>query len=66
MKREAGGRATDGYGSILDVEPTELHQRTPLYIGSKAEVDLVGEFPLPRYVAPGIPERRGAPPVPAA
>ncbi|MCO4100840.1 class 1 fructose-bisphosphatase [Gemmatimonas sp.] len=61
IAEQAGGRATDGYGSILDVEPTELHQRTPLYIGSKTEVEMVGEFPLPRYVAPGIPERRGGP-----
>ncbi len=60
IAEQAGGAATDGYGSILDVEPTELHQRTPLYLGSKAEVELVSEFPLPRYVAPGIPERRGS------
>jgi fructose-1,6-bisphosphatase len=25
---------------VLDVEPTELHQRTPLYIGSRKEVEL--------------------------
>jgi fructose-1,6-bisphosphatase I len=31
----AGGRATNGQQSILEVQPTELHQRTPLYIGSK-------------------------------
>lgn len=30
----AGGRATNGKQSILDIEPTELHQRTPLFIGS--------------------------------
>ena len=59
IAEQAGGLATDGYGSILDIDPTELHQRTPLYIGSKGEVELVGEFPLPKYVAPGIPERRG-------
>jgi fructose-1,6-bisphosphatase I len=59
IAEQAGGSATDGYGSILDVDPTELHQRTPLYIGSKAEVELVNEFPLPRYIAPGITERRG-------
>ena len=58
IAEQAGGAATDGYGSILDVEPTELHQRTPLYIGSREEVELVSEFPLPRFVAPGIPERR--------
>lgn len=37
---QAGGAASDGMGRILDVPPTELHQRTPLYIGSKNEVDL--------------------------
>jgi fructose-1,6-bisphosphatase I len=31
----AGGKATDGKKRILDVQPTELHQRTPLFIGSK-------------------------------
>ncbi len=37
---QAGGAATDGINRILDIEPTELHQRTPLYIGSREEVDL--------------------------
>jgi fructose-1,6-bisphosphatase I len=31
----AGGKATDGNMPILDIIPTELHQRTPLFIGSK-------------------------------
>ena len=31
----AGGKATDGKQSILDIQPTELHQRTPFFIGSK-------------------------------
>jgi fructose-1,6-bisphosphatase I len=31
----AGGVATDGLGRILDIVPTSLHQRTPLFIGSK-------------------------------
>jgi len=30
----AGGKATNGKGRILDVQPTELHQRTPFFIGS--------------------------------
>ena len=66
IAEQAGGAATDGYGSILDIDPTELHQRTPLYIGSKAEVDLVDRFPLPKFVAPGVPDRRSARPVPTA
>lgn len=35
---QAGGLASNGRGRILDVEPTELHQRTPLFIGSKSDV----------------------------
>ena len=42
--REAGGAAIDGRGDILDLMPTELHQRTPLYIGSRDLVDKAGEF----------------------
>ena len=35
----AGGIATDGVQAILDVEPTELHQRTPMFIGSRKMMD---------------------------
>ncbi len=31
----AGGKATNGKERILDIKPIELHQRTPLFIGSK-------------------------------
>ena len=37
---QAGGMATDGHRRVLDIQPTELHQRVPLYIGSKDEVEL--------------------------
>jgi len=36
---KAGGRATDGRQRILDIQPTELHQRTPLFIGSSNMMD---------------------------
>ena len=36
---QAGGLASDGTTRILDISPTELHQRTPLFIGSKDEVE---------------------------
>lgn len=35
----AGGAATDGTQRILEIEPTLLHQRTPLYVGSKLDVE---------------------------
>ena len=37
---QAGGAASDGRQRVLDVTPHELHQRVPLYIGSKRDVDL--------------------------
>ena len=37
---QAGGAATSGSMRILDIEPTDLHQRTPLYIGSQGDVDI--------------------------
>ncbi|MEP7067206.1 MAG: class 1 fructose-bisphosphatase [Gemmatimonadota bacterium] len=41
---QAGGAACTGAHRVMDVQPTELHQRTPLYIGSKHEVDLATEL----------------------
>ena len=35
----AGGVASDGHRRILDIEPEKLHQRSPLYIGSKNMVE---------------------------
>jgi fructose-1,6-bisphosphatase I len=37
---QAGGRASDGHGDLLEIEPESLHQRTPLYMGSAEFVDL--------------------------
>ncbi len=36
---QAGGMASDGHQRIMDIMPTELHQRTPLFIGSTAMVN---------------------------
>jgi fructose-1,6-bisphosphatase I len=38
LTEAAGGAATDGRGRILDILPTALHQRTPLYIGNAETV----------------------------
>jgi len=40
----AGGVATDGLGRILDIVPTSLHQRTPLFIGSKLMMEELAEI----------------------
>ncbi|MBI5827620.1 MAG: class 1 fructose-bisphosphatase [Deltaproteobacteria bacterium] len=39
IAEQAGGRASTGDGRVLDVVPTELHQRTPLIIGSRLDVE---------------------------
>ncbi len=41
---QAGGYASDGHGPVLEVEPQSLHQRTPLFIGSKQDVLLAESF----------------------
>lgn len=38
LAEQAGGVASDGYNRILDIQPTALHQRVPLFIGSKEMV----------------------------
>ena len=39
IAEQAGGVATDGENRILDIQPTGIHQRTPMVIGSKEEVE---------------------------
>ena len=41
---EAGGKATDGETRILDLKPTELHQRVPFFVGSTNMVNKVQDF----------------------
>lgn len=36
---QAGGKASDGFSRILDIEPKELHQRVPFFCGSKEMVE---------------------------
>jgi fructose-1,6-bisphosphatase I len=44
IAEQAGGGASDGHGPILDVMPTSLHQRTPLFIGNRELVEKVEEL----------------------
>ena len=41
---QAGGAASTGRGRILDLVPTELHQRVPVILGSKAEVARIERY----------------------
>ncbi|MFQ5717228.1 MAG: class 1 fructose-bisphosphatase, partial [Nitrospinales bacterium] len=40
IAENAGGRASTGQQRILDIKPTDIHQRTPLFIGSRNDVEL--------------------------
>ena len=44
LAEQAGGIATDGYNRILDIKPTALHQRSPLFLGSKEMVEKAQSF----------------------
>ncbi|MDD7424827.1 MAG: class 1 fructose-bisphosphatase [[Actinobacillus] rossii] len=44
LAEQSGGLASDGYNRILDIIPTALHQRVPLFIGSKEMVEKAQDF----------------------
>ncbi len=44
LAERAGGKASDGFNRILEIKPTELHQRVPFFCGNKEMVDKAEEF----------------------
>jgi fructose-1,6-bisphosphatase I len=44
LAEEAGGIATDGHQRIMEIEPSELHQRVPLFVGSRKMVQQAMEY----------------------
>ena len=42
--QQAGGRAINGKEDVLGLDPKDLHQRTPMYIGSTDLVNKLEEF----------------------
>lgn len=44
IAEQAGGQASDGQRRILDIVPENLHQRTPLVVGSSFEMDKLHAF----------------------
>ncbi|MFB9121329.1 class 1 fructose-bisphosphatase [Bergeyella porcorum] len=44
IAEQAGGKASNGFERILEIEPTELHQRVPFFCGSKKMVEKAEEF----------------------
>ena len=41
---QAGGAATTGRERILDIQPAGLHQRVPVFLGSRAEVEVATRY----------------------
>jgi fructose-1,6-bisphosphatase I len=41
---QAGGYASDGKGSVLDIKPKDLHERTPLFVGNRDLVEKAEAF----------------------
>ena len=44
LAEQANGKASDGYKRVMDIQPTELHQRVPFFCGSKKMVEKAEEF----------------------
>ncbi len=44
IAEQAGGKASDGYQRIMEIKPTELHQRVPFFCGSQNMVEKAEEF----------------------
>lgn len=44
LVEQAGGKATDGHQRILEIKPEQIHQRTPIFIGSPDEMDKLEKY----------------------
>ena len=59
LVEQAGGKATTGKIPILDVVPTDIHQRSPIFLGSAGDVqdiiDLYQKHGLWFYITLNLP-----------
>jgi len=44
LVEQAGGKASTGYEAIMDIAPTDIHQRVAVILGSANEVDACLEY----------------------
>jgi fructose-1,6-bisphosphatase I len=44
LAEQSGGKASDGFNRIMEIQPTELHQRVPFFCGSRKMVEKAEEF----------------------
>ena len=54
IAEQAGGIATAGAERVLDVQPTEIHQRTPLIVGGESEMEAFENFVEPNKVVTSL------------
>jgi fructose-1,6-bisphosphatase I len=55
LVEQAGGRSIDGTMDILGLKAKELHQRTPVFMGSKEDIDeLESYINCPEHLAQGV------------
>jgi fructose-1,6-bisphosphatase I len=62
LANQAGGYASDGIGSILDIQPAMLHQRIPLFVGNRDLVERAENFIREHdqsWIKAYLPFRRG-------
>ncbi len=52
IAEQCGGKASDGFHRILELQPESLHQRTPLFIGSAEMVEMAEEFMAKHSIEP--------------
>ena len=46
LVEQAGGASTNGRTRIMDMAPTQLHQRVPVFLGSREEVEAATQYHL--------------------
>ena len=56
LVEQAGGAASTGRGRLLDVVPETLHEKTPVVLGSRAEVERIARY-HGEHDAGGVPFR---------
>lgn len=44
LAEQANGKASNGFQRIMEIQPTELHERVPFFCGSKKMVEKAEEF----------------------
>lgn len=54
IAEQAGGFASAGTERVMDIQPTEIHQRTPLIVGGKSEMEAFENFLQPAKVATSL------------